>query len=67
MPDVQDFDERKAKFLEQYKSLIDELKVDIMAIPIHLPDGQGGFRLVVQQNIVDTKNVPTPSKMEDFI
>ena len=64
---MEEFEERKKQFIEEYKVLIDKLKLDIMGVPVFMPDGKGAFKLIVQMNIVDTKDAPTPSKIEDFL
>lgn len=59
-----EFEERKKVFLERYKIIIDELKVDIFSFPQYVPDGQGGFKTIVQTNIVDTSNQPVKSPFQ---
>lgn len=55
-----EFEERKAKFLEflktEYKTKMDELKCDMYSYPLYVPDGNGGFRVVIQTDIVDITN-----------
>lgn len=52
---------RKQEFLQQYKALIDEFKLDFMSRPIWIPDGQGGWKLVIETIIADTTDHPVPS------
>ena len=64
---IQDFNERKEEFLKKYKELIEEFKVDILAVPNFYHDGNGVFRITTLQNIVDTKSLPKPSDPKDFL
>lgn len=52
------------EFLDRYKALVDEMKVDFASYPVFIPDGQGGFRVVIQSSTVDIsgkKEEPVPS------
>lgn len=62
MPEMTE--EQKAKletFLKEYKELVDKHQCDFVAYPVFVPDGQGGFKVVVQQSPVDTSNLPQKS------
>lgn len=53
-----DFQKRAEVFLEAYGKLVDEHKIDIAAYPVYMPDGQGGFKTMIQQSTVDTTDQP---------
>ncbi len=55
------FEERKAAFLERYKVIMDELHIDLFSYPLYVADGAGGFKTVVQTDLVDTTDQLTPS------
>ncbi len=57
-------EERKAAFLEKYKLLIDEYKVDFVTLPGYMPDAQGGWKFVINTQIVDTTEEPTKSPFQ---
>lgn len=66
MEPTQETKKRIDAFLEEYKVLIDKHKVDFIAYPMFVPDGQGGFKIVIQQQPVDTAKSPTISP-DEFI
>lgn len=41
-------------FVEAYGKLVEEHKVDFANYPAYIPDGNGGFRLIIQSMPVDT-------------
>ena len=49
---------RSETFLAEYGELTKKHNIDIAAYPVYQPDGQGGFRTVIQQSCVDTTNQP---------
>lgn len=49
-----DFEERSKVFVEKYGELTKEINIDIASFPTYVPDGQGGFKTVIQQSTVDT-------------
>ncbi len=53
--------ERGQAFLKEYKELVDKHKVDFATYPIYQPDGNGGFRTVVQSTPIDISNQGQPS------
>lgn len=53
--------ERKEAFLAAYGELVKEHNIDFASYPVFVPDGQGGFKVVVQNTPVDIKNQPTKS------
>jgi hypothetical protein len=62
-PDVK---ERLDKFMKGYEALVKEHQIDFAAYPVYMPDGQGGFRTVMQNSPVDIKNQPQRSP-EEFV
>ncbi len=55
------------EFLDRYKALVDELQVDLAIYPVFLPDGNNGFKVVVQSSPIDItpkqkkeEGIPTP-------
>lgn len=64
---MKDFEERKKKFLDGYKVLMDEHKIDIYPMPEFVPDGKGAYVIRIISNLVDTKELLTPSNMNDFL
>lgn len=53
-----DYEERAKTFLKRYGELVAEMKIDIAAYPVYLPDGKGGFVTTIQQSTVDVTNQP---------
>lgn len=57
-------EERKEKgeaFLKEYGELVEKHKIDFATYPVFVPDGQGGFKIVVQSTPIDISNVPKES------
>lgn len=53
--------EKKLEFIKRYGELTQEMKLDFATYPVWVPDGQGGFKTVVQSTVVDTSNQPVKS------
>ena len=53
--------ERAQEFLTKYKALVDEMQIDLATYPVFVPDGQGGFKVIVQTTPVDITNQPKKS------
>lgn len=54
--------EKKQKdFLEKYGKLVEETGIDLAVYPVFIPDGQGGFKVIVQSTPVDNTKQPTKS------
>lgn len=49
------------EFIEEYGELVKRRGMDFASYPVYVPDGQGGFRTVVQTTPVSLKNQPTKS------
>ena len=41
------------QFLEKYKALVDEMQMDFATYPVFTPDGQGGFKVIIQNTPVE--------------
>lgn len=53
--------ERVQGFLTKYGELVKETSIDFASYPVFVPDGQGGFKVIVQNTPVDISNHPTKS------
>lgn len=51
-------------FIADYKSIVDKHQMDFAAFPMFVPDGQGSFKVIVQQQPVDIANQPKASPKE---
>ena len=47
---------RKDAFLEKYKALIEEYKVDWMSYPVMMPNDRGTWDFTIQTQLADTKD-----------
>ena len=57
----EELQKRVDAFMEGYKSLVKEHQVDIASYPVFTPDGQNGFKTIIQSTPVDIKNQPQKS------
>ena len=48
-------------FLKEYGELVEKHKMDFATYPVFIPDGKGGFQIVVQSTPVDISNHPQKS------
>ena len=56
-------EERKEKgtaFMKEYGELVEKHQVDFATYPVFIPDGQGGFKIVVQSTPIDLSKKPEP-------
>lgn len=53
--------EKATAFLKDYGELVEKHKMDFATYPVFIPDGQGGFKIVVQNTPVD---LPEPKPTE---
>ena len=53
--------EKANDFFKEYGELVKKHGFDFVAYPVFIPDGQGGFKIIVQQTAIDTKNQPVKS------
>jgi hypothetical protein len=60
-PEKDPTEERKNSFVKEYGELVAKHGVDFASYPVFVPDGQGGFKVVVQNTPVDIKNQPQKS------
>ncbi len=57
-------DEQKTRFtafMKEYGELVDKHKTDFASYPVFVPDGQGGFKIVIQSTPVDITKHPQKS------
>jgi hypothetical protein len=58
-------DEHKEKaeaFMKEYGELVAKHGFDFAAYPVFIPDGQGGFKVVVQSTPVDMSKMKKPEE-----
>lgn len=48
-------------FIKEYKELVQKYKVDTLAFPMFVPDGQGGYKVIINQQPIDITDQPTAS------
>lgn len=60
MPD-EELKKRIDAFVKDYGELVDKHQIDFVNYPMFVPDGQNGFKIIVQNQPVDIKNLPTKS------
>lgn len=53
--------ERIQDFLTKYGELVKATNIDFATYPVFVPDGQGGFKVIVQNTPVDISNQPKKS------
>lgn len=58
---MSEIDPKVQEFLNEYGELVKKHNIDFIAYPTYVPDGEGGFRTVIQQSPVDITNQPKPS------
>lgn len=57
-------EERKEKgtaFMKEYGELVEKHQIDFATYPVFIPDGAGGFKIVVQSTPIDISNQPKKS------
>ena len=60
-------EERKEKgtaFMKEYGELVAKHQIDFATYPVFIPDGQGGFKIVVQSTPID---ISEQAKKSPFI
>jgi hypothetical protein len=60
-PADQSDEERGKEFIARYGEMVKETGMDFASYPVYVPDGQGGFRTVIQTTPVNMKNHPQKS------
>jgi hypothetical protein len=53
--------EKGTAFLKEYGELVEKHQMDFATYPVFVPDGQGGFKIVIQNTPVDMSNHPKKS------
>lgn len=53
--------EKGAAFIKEYGELVEKHQMDMATYPVFVPDGQGGFKIIVQSTPVDISNQPKKS------
>lgn len=46
---------RADSFLKEYGELVEKYNIDFATYPVFVPDGNGGFRVIVQNTPVDIR------------
>lgn len=63
MTDTTTYKERVDVFLKEYRELTEKHKIDFAHYPVYVPDGNGGFKTVLQATPVDiTPKDETPTE-----
>lgn len=57
----QETKDRIDAFMKAYGELTQQFKVDFVSYPMFVPDGQGAFKVVLQNQAVDTSQSPIKS------
>lgn len=52
---------RIEEFLQAYGKLVEEYKIDFVNYPQWIPDGEGGWKMIMQTQPMDTTNLPQKS------
>jgi hypothetical protein len=53
--------EKGSVFMKEYGELVEKHQIDFATYPVFIPDGQGGFKIVVQSTPIDISNQPKKS------
>lgn len=53
--------ERIKAFMKGYELLVKTHEIDFASWPVWTPDGQGGFKTILQNQPVDIRNIPKAS------
>lgn len=61
VPEVSPQKERIESFLSAYGKLVQEHQIDFATYPMFVPDGSGGFKVIVQSTPIDITDQPKPS------
>lgn len=54
-------------FLKEYGELVEKHQVDFANYPVYVPDGQGGFKTIIQSTPVSLKNRPQEPQKSPFV
>lgn len=58
---AEDVQIRTKAFFDDYGELVKKHDIDFASYPVFIPDGQGGFKVIVQNTPVDVRNQPRKS------
>lgn len=58
---AEELNTRVNSFLEEYRDLVTKQGIDFASYPMFVPDGKGGFQVVVKNTPVDIRNQPQQS------
>lgn len=61
MNEPTELEKKQKDFLEKYGKLVEETNIDFATYPVYIPDGQGGFKTVIQSTPVDVSKQPKKS------
>lgn len=61
MNENEEVKQRVNAFLSEYGQLVEKYKIDFINYPQWVPDGQGGWKMLVHTQPTDTTNLPKPS------
>lgn len=53
--------EKADVFVKEYRELVEKHKIDFANYPVYIPDGQGGFKTILQSTPVSTEGQPVKS------
>ncbi len=56
-----DLEIRQGDFIKEYGELVEKHKIDFASYPTFIPNGHGGFEIIVQNVPVDITNQPKKS------
>lgn len=59
--------EKAQKFLDAYGELVKEHQHDFATYPMFVPDGQGGFKIIIQSTPMNISKVQEESSKATFI
>ena len=60
-PEKTELQVKQEEFIKEYGVLVEKHGMDFASYPVWTPDGSGGFKMLVQNTVVDVKNQPKPS------
>lgn len=54
-------EEKGKDFMKEYGVLVEKYGIDFASYPVFVPDGQGGFKIIIQSTPVDVSKHPKKS------
>lgn len=61
MSDTEKTETPQEAFVRKYGELVKETNFDFASYPVFIPDGNGGFKIVIQTTAIDVSNQPKKS------